>query len=367
MQYNWQRPDWPKFNYGTSDFEAVLHRFSEKIGRVDGMLAALPEDDQTEQALKLLVEEAIKTSEIEGEMLSRPDVMSSIRKNLGLSGVPRQVSDGRALGISELLVCVRQTFKEKLSQKVLFDWHRMLMSGNRGVQMGDWRTHAESMQVISGTFGSEAVHFEAPPSSVVPSEMRCFIEWFNATAPGGRLALGPAAVRAAIVHLYFESIHPFEDGNGRIGRALAEKALAQGIGRPVAFSLSRSIEANRKAYYEALKTAQRSTDVTAWVAWFADIALTAQIQAEGEIEFTMKKVKLFDRIQDTLNLRQRKALERMLKEGPNGFEGGMTTKKYMAITGASKPTATRDLRDLVGQDVFLSIGGGRSTHYDVVM
>jgi Fic family protein len=221
------------------------------------------------------------------------------------------------------------------------------------------------MQVVSGAVGHERVHFEAPPSSRIPEEMARFIRWFNDTAPGGSAEIRKAPVRSAVAHLYFESIHPFEDGNGRIGRALSEKALSQGLGRPALLSLSRVIEAQRKDYYGALKDGQQSNEITLWITWFVHLVLEAQIQAEEQIDFTLKKTRLFDRFRDQLNERQLKILRRILEEGPGGFEGGMSAKKYMTITGTSKATATRDLQDLADKGIFVPTGGGRSTHYKI--
>ena len=172
-------------------------------------------------------------------------------------------------------------------------------------------------------------------------------------------------MRSALAHLYFESIHPFEDGNGRMGRALSEKVLSQGLGRPALLSLSRAIEAKRSDYYDALKEGQQSNDVTSWITWFVNIILEAQAQAEELIDFTLRKTRLFDRVRDQLNDRQMQILRRMLEEGPDGFEGGMSAKKYMTITGASKATATRDLQELAEKDIFTPTGGGRSTHYQI--
>ena len=365
MKYNWQRDDWPSFQYDLGEMQDLLFRFAEKTGRVDGQLSALPESLQTETIVDLMVAEAIKSSEIEGEMLSRPDVMSSIKNNLGLNVEPTRVGDRRAEGIAELMVCVRNNFNRALSQKMLFEWHSMLMMGALRVKSGAWRTHSEPMLIVSGTIGDEQIHYEAPPSKQVPSEMKRLVRWFNSTASGAadEITFGP--VRSAIAHLYFESIHPFEDGNGRIGRALSEKVLSQGLGRPVLLSLSRSIAADRAGYYDALKQAQRSVDITGWIDWFVRMLLEAQEQAETEIEFTLKKTKLFERIGDLLNDRQLKVVRRMLKEGSSGFHGGMSAKKYMAIAKTTKPTATRDLQDLVKQDIFIPAGGGRSTHYQI--
>ncbi|MFO0774076.1 MAG: Fic family protein [Nitrospiraceae bacterium] len=364
MPYNWQQPGWPIFRYDLSSIEETLLKLAEKSGRASGLFTGLSAEAQLEATVEMMVVEALKTSEIEGELLSRKDVRSSIRKNLGLEkGAP--IGDKRAQGTAALMLAVRKTYEAPLSQAMLFEWHRLIMSGHRRTATEQWRTHTEPMQVVSGAIGHERVHFEAPPSARIPDEMARFIRWFNETAPNGSLAIRKAAVRSAIAHLYFESIHPFEDGNGRIGRALSEKALSQGLGRPVVLSLSRAIEANRRSYYDALKEGQQSNDITRWVAWFVTMTLEAQTQAEALIDFTLKKTQLFDRSSTLLNSRQARILRRMLDEGPDGFEGGMSTKKYMTIANTSKATATRDLQDLAEKKILVPIGGGRSTHYKI--
>lgn len=364
MLYNWQQADWPQFQYDLSGLEDVFLTFAEKTGQIAGLTKGLSQDEQIETAIELMATEALKTSAIEGELLSRRDVLSSIRRNLGIQN-EAQASDTRAIGIATLMTDIRQSFAEPLSQDKLFEWHRMIMAGHRRVQPGTWRTHTEPMQVISGPIGHETVHFEAPPSSIVPREIARFIDWFNDTGPDGSRPIKKALVRSAVTHLYFESIHPFEDGNGRVGRALSEKALSQGLGRPVLLSLSRAIEAKRNDYYNALEHAQQTNEITAWITWFATISLEAQVQTEEHIDFTLRKTRLFDRVKDQLNERQLQILRRMLEEGPKGFAGGMSAKKYMSMTGASKATATRDLQDLVEKDVFAPTGGGRSTHYRI--
>ncbi len=364
MTYNWQQPDWPEFRYDLFGIEEILFKLAEKAGRARGLLKGLAVDAQLEATIEMMVVEAIKTSAIEGELLSRKDVMSSMRRNLGLeAGNPS--GDKRAQGTAALMLAVRNSFTDPLSEETLFEWHRLIMSSHRHVAAGKWRAHAEPMQVVSGAVGHEQVHFEAPPSSRIPDEMARFIQWFNDTAPGGKMEIRKAAVRSALVHLYFESIHPFEDGNGRIGRALSEKVLSQGLGRPALLSLSRAIEAKRGNYYDALQEGQQSNEVTPWITWFVNIVLEAQTQAEELIDFTLKKTRLFDRFRDQLNDRQIQILRRMLEEGPDGFEGGMSAKKYMTITGTSKATATRDLQDLAEKQIFVPTGGGRSTHYQV--
>ena len=361
MRYNWQQKDWPNFQYQTDDVEDMLFDFAQRTGRISGVLEGLSKNEQTEAMVNLMVSEAIKTSEIEGEYLDRNDVMSSIKRNLGIQPNLPLTKDKRAEGVAELMLAVRNGFAEPLTSKVLFGWHAMLLKGNSTVQVGQWRTHEEPMQIVSGGMGREIVHFEAPPSKRVPDEMDGFIKWFNQS----RDVIKKPIIRAAIAHLFFESIHPFEDGNGRIGRAIAEKALSQTMARPVLFSLSKSIEGNKKAYYNALQRAQRSNEITDWINYFVQTVLDAQIDAEQEIELTLKKTKFFDRHKNELNDRQQKVVRRMLEEGHQGFEGGMNARKYVSLTGVSKATATRDLQDLVQKEIFKLIGGGRSTKYEV--
>ncbi len=365
MLYNWQQKDWLNFTYSLNEIEDKLFSFMERAGHVSGILKTLPADIQMEAVIDMMVAEAIKTSEIEGEYLSRKDVLSSIKKNLGLINLHEKIKDKKAAGIGELMTDVRNTFKEELSKEKLFAWHKMIMANSKDVEVAKWRTHKEPMQVISGAMGKQKIHFEAPPSAIVPKEMEQFIQWFNLTAPGGKKEIKKAPLRSAIAHLYFESIHPFEDGNGRIGRAIAEKALSQGIGRPVMLSLSRTIEANKKNYYAALEKAQQHNEITAWVNYFVQIILDAQIEAEVQIDFTLKKVKFFDRFKEQLNNRQHTVIKRMLEEGYKGFEGGMNAGKYVGITKTSKATATRDLQLLAEIGAFIASGGGRSTSYKV--
>jgi len=239
----------------------------------------------------------------------------------------------------------------------------MLMSGRQDLKdIGRYRTSSEPMQVFSGAIGSPKIHFEAPPSAKVPSQMKQFIAWFNRTAPGGTEPL-PALTRAGVAHLYLESIHPFEDGNGRIGRALAEKSLAQCLGRPSLIALAETILARRARFYAALEAANKSNEITEWLAWFAGTIIEAQRRTLALIEFLIDKTKLLDRIRGQLNDRQEKALLRMFREGPEGFEGGMSAGKYSTITGASPATTTRDLADLTEKGAFIREGGRRHARY----
>ncbi|HVE44641.1 MAG TPA: Fic family protein [Gammaproteobacteria bacterium] len=367
LKYNWQKSDWPAFRYDLSVINEALCAVSEKTGLISGKLTHLSEELRTETLISFLVEEAVKTSKIEGEYINRIDIRSSIKNKLGLNKIIIPVHDRRAKGIAELMIDVRNTFKEPLSEYKLYAWHEMLFGGflNPALQIGCWRTGDEPMEIISGYYGKKTMHYEAPPSEDVPKEMKRFIHWFNNTSPDKPEAIKFAPVRAAIAHLYFESIHPFEDGNGRIGRAIAEKALSQGFGYPAMLSLSRTIEANKKAYYSTLHSASQSNEITAWIQYFVDTILSAQISVEEQINFILKKSIFFDRYQNDLNERQIKVLRRMMHAGIKGFEGGMSAKKYMSITGISKATATRDLQHLLLINAFKQIGSGRSVRYEL--
>lgn len=365
MRYNWQQSDWPDFRYDLTVVSEDLLAFAAHSGRVEGLLEGLPDELELDAVLDIMIAEALQSSAIEGETLDREAVMSSIRNRLGLNLKPQPVKSRMADGAGELMVAVRSSFSESLSEEMLFSWHRMLLGGLDDLRVGDWRVGGDPMQVVSGRIDKPTVHFEAPPSTAVPHEMARYIAWFNRTAPTGEVPINSAPVRSAIAHLYFESIHPFEDGNGRLGRAISEKALSQNLGRPVVLSLSRTIEANRNAYYDALKAAQEGNEITGWIAWFVRTVLEAQLDAEAQIRFVVRKSKFFQRLEDQLNERQIKVLQRMLEAGPEGFQGGMNARKYVALTGSSKATATRDLQHLARMGAFTPIGAGRSTRYAI--
>ena len=218
------------------------------------------------------------------------------------------------------------------------------------------------MQVISGSIGSPKIHFEAPSSENVMNQMEEFIIWFNKTSPGGEIELSPL-IRASIAHLYFLCIHPFEDGNGRIGRAIVEKSLAQFMNQPTLISLSQVIQKKKKTYYEELERNNKEMNITQWIEYFSKTILEAQDQTYNLIDFLIKKSKLYNGIKGLLNLRQNKVIQRMFEEGPDGFEGGLSAKNYISITGTSKATATRDLQDLVIKKVLVVRGELKNTRY----
>ncbi|TDE17100.1 Fic family protein [Dyadobacter psychrotolerans] len=367
MRYNWELPDWPDFTYSLTGLESVLEAFLLETGEITGILKSLPEHVKQESIIETMLSEAIKTSQIEGEFLSRQDVMSSIRNNIGLSATPEPVHDRKSQGMGQLMVDIRGTYQQALTTNKLWQWHQMVMIDSVRIRAGQWRTGNEPMQILSGSIGKEKIHFQAPPSAQVEAEMDLFVTWFNQTAPQGNKPIKVAPVRAAIVHLYFESIHPFEDGNGRIGRALAEKALSQTAERPLLISLSKTIEADKQRYYAALEKAQKSNEISEWIRYFADVILNAQIESRQLINFTLQKTRFFDRHGSQMNPRQTKVIDKMMQAGKDGFEGGMSAKKYMSITKTSKATATRDLQQLLELGILSTEGGGRSVHYKLLL
>lgn len=366
MTWNWEQPDWPHFTWNQDRLALAEQQFLVGGGVLLGTVKHLGDEERNQLTVEAMSTEAMTTSEIEGEILDRASVQSSIQRQLGLAEDNRRVAP-REQGVAEMMVDLYRTFAAPLAEETLFRWHRMLMSGRTDVRdVGRYRTSEEPMQVVSGAIGAPRIHFEAPPSAQVPGEMKTFIDWFNRTAPGGSEAL-PALTRAGVAHLYFESIHPFEDGNGRIGRAIAEKSLAQSLGQPTLIVLAATILARRASYYNALEAASKENEVTDWLAWSAGVTIEAQRRTLALTEFLIEKAKLFDRLKGQLNDRQQKALLRMFKEGPEGFKGGLSAGKYVTITGSSAATATRDLVDLTEKGALVKTGELRHARYNLTV
>jgi Fic family protein len=364
MRWNWQKPDWPHFHWNAARIAPAEERFLLAAGTMVGAVKHVGEGEHARLVLETMSREAMTTSEIEGEVLDRASVQSSIQRQLGLAVDKRKVAPAEE-GVAEMMVDLYRFIQTPLSAAMLFRWHRSVTSGRHDLRdVGRYRRNQEPMQVVSGRIGAPKIHFEAPPASRVPAEMSRFIAWFNRTAPKGEAPL-PAPTRAGIAHLYFESIHPFEDGNGRIGRAIAEKALAQGTGRPAFTGLSAAILARRKSYYDALERANKKNEASDWLDWFAATALDAQRRTLALIEFLIAKTRLLDRLRGQLNDRQQKAFLRVLREGPEGFTGGLSAGKYSSITGASPATATRDLADLVEKGALVRTGERKHARYAV--
>lgn len=364
MEYNWQDPNWASFVYDASVIDSLLVDFVSELSEVKGMFNALSGDNQQDTILQFMISEAIKTSEIEGVFFSRQDIMSSVKKHLGISDNLVGVRDKRVLGISSLMVEVKKSYKKKFTESMLKSWHKILMEAYPYINAGKYRKGEEPMQVISGAFGKEIVHYEAPPSAKIPDEMKQFVKWYNnfKVKPDD---IKQTLIKTSICHLYFESIHPFEDGNGRIGRALAEKCVAQSLNMPILISLSSVIEKNKKGYYDALKKAQKKLEITEWVLYFSKLIVEAQRIAKQTVLFIVSKSKFIDKHKESINERQLKVLLKMFDFGISGFEGGMTTKKYISITKVSRATAIRDLQDLAEKNIFIPKGAGRNVKYEI--
>lgn len=362
MRWNWQNKDWPEFEYDPEDFSDYETEFLQKSGVILGSLKHITQDDKDTLKVNLMSDEAFKTSEIEGEILNRDSLQSSIRKQFGLQADYRKIPPAEQ-GVAEMMVDLYKNFQTELDHDILFNWHSMLMNGRRDLhEIGAYRTHSEPMQVVSGSIDRPTVHYEAPHSDDVLEEMDHFIMWFNRTGPRASDEI-PSLLRSGIAHLYFESIHPFEDGNGRIGRAISEKALSQKLERPTLVAISTSIEANKKTYYEALHRASRSLKITNWLHYFCQMALDAQSRTQSMIDFLIEKGKFYQTYAKQLNDRQAKVVERVFKEGHTGFKGGLSAKNYLSITGTTRATATRDLQDLVEKGAFTKTGERKYTRY----
>lgn len=355
MLWNWQQKNWPDWRFDAESLVAMEQRFLLGAGRLSGSWEHLTREDKDRIQISLLIDEALKTSLIEGEILDRSSVRSSIRQQFGLPGTVQ--SRPAESGIAELMVACFEHFGQPLTDQTLFEWHQLVCRGANDIgPVGKYRTGHDVMQVVSGPMQKRVVHFEAPPSQIVKREMQIFIEWFEAC----RL---PALTKAGLAHLYFVSIHPFEDGNGRIARALSEKCLAQAIGQPSLLALSRQIEMDRKLYYVNIEANNKGMDITSWIAWFAGTVLKAQDYSIAIIDHLIAKTKLFDALRGQLNLRQERALIRMFDAGPDGFEGGLSARNYITIADTTTATATRDLFDLVKKGALSRTGTLKSTRY----
>ncbi len=357
MTWNWQKSDWPHFRWDKAALEELEARFLHQSGILLGTLKHMNDEQKQGLTIELISTEAMKTSEIEGELLNRESVQSSIRRNFGLAPTQTKTSPAEQ-GIADMMIDLYQNFDHALSHEALHAWHKMLTMGRRDLRdIGTYRTHEEPMQVVSNSLHEPEVHFEAPPSAQMNAEMDQFIDWFNHS---NKL---PALTRCGLAHLYFVCIHPYEDGNGRIGRAIAEKALSQTLKQPTLLALSQTIQKNRKAYYRHLEINNKELTVTDWLVYFAQTILEAQETSQTLIEFLLAKTRLYDRLRDQLNPRQAKAIARMFREGPDGFTGGLSAENYITITDTTRATATRDLKDLVEKGALKRTGELRYTRY----
>jgi Fic family protein len=361
MKWIWQQKDWPLFAYNAQKLMLFENKFHKNSGLIVGSVVHLEEKDVEQLKIELLTQEALSTSVIEGEILKRESVQSSIRKHFGLKTDNRKVQANEA-GIAEMMVDVYVNYNKPLTHQKLFLWHKMLTNGRRDLEViGNYRKHKEPMQIISGNLSAPKLFYEAPPSKVVKAEMTKFINWYNAQIKATEGL--PVLIFAGIVHLYFEIIHPFEDGNGRIGRALVEKAISQKLQTPALNSFAKIIESNKKEYYAALQTSSFNVDIDKWLLYFCNTLLKSQQYSIDLVSFMIAKTKFFNKFKDTINERQLKVLLRIFEEGIEGFKGGLSAANYKKISNASSATATRDLQELVNLKALTKTGELKHTRY----
>jgi Fic family protein len=361
----YEQKDWPNFIWDDKALASLLAEARHRQGRLLGKMEMLGFHLRQEASLNILTTDVVTSSAIEGENLDTDEVRSSIARKLGIP-LQNDKPVGRDVeGIVEMMLDATQKFNQALIAERLFDWHAALFptgrSGMHRITVGAWRPkEAGPMQVVSGPIGHETVHYEAPEASKVDAEMTKLLSWFETG-----LKLDPV-LKAGIVHLWFVTIHPFEDGNGRIARAIADMALARADGTSRRFySMSRQIEQERKAYYTQLERQQKgSVDITPWLSWFLNCFSRAVVNAEDTLSSILFKAELWNRINpDPVNERQRHIINRML----DNFKGHMTTSKYAKFTKCSSDTALRDMRELIARHILIqNPGGGRSTSYRLI-
>lgn len=368
-RFIWQRPEWPRFVMREAELVAPLRNARVAQGRVTGKAQALGLEGVGSAVGEIWAAEALATAAIEGERLELAAVRSSVARRLGLPAPARARHARDVEGLLDMMQDAVARHAEPLTQERLFAWQAALFptgrSGLAKIRTGGWRTGAEPMRIVSGPVGREKVHYEAPPARAVARLMRQFLRWFGDARDGT-----DALVRAAIAHLWFETIHPFEDGNGRVGRAIVDLALAREAGTSVPlFRMSSRLSASRKRYYEELERAQRGTlDATGWAGWFIGEFAAACRDSEDTIDRSLVKARFWARLTDvTLSDRQRKVVNVLLDAGPDGFEGGLSAGKYQNLTSTSRQTASRDLADLVENGVLEVTGQLKGTRYHVAV
>ena len=359
----WQHPNWPNFTFDPSAFPRRVEAFHRAAERLSGRVEALPNAYQADAQIALMLSEVIATSAIEGENLDRDSVRSSLLRHFGVV-VSTHRHDDRAAGATELIIDVRRNWHRPLSHERLGHWQSLVVVDRPAstIMRGAYRNHPEPMQIVSGRYAGRprTVHYEAPPAADVPAEMERFLDWYN----GSLNLAGP--VRAAVAHVWFEKVHPFEDGNGRVGRAISDHALSQSLGRPTLACLATAIDADRDGYYDALEAVGRGNlDLGAFLDYFTAAIVRAQEIALAEVGFVLDQTRFRDRYGDRLNERQRKVIARVFAEGRAGFAGGLSAKNYVSIAKCSPATATRDLAALRDMGALVSHGRGRGLRYAI--
>ncbi|MBM5811753.1 MAG: Fic family protein [Gammaproteobacteria bacterium] len=367
----WTSPAWPSLTYDLERLAGPLGRARAEGGRLYGMAAAIGAHELALVQRDVWSGEAVATAAIEGETFDLASVRSSVARRLGINpefvaAIPRNVE-----GLLDVMESAAAEWDSDLTEERLCRWHASLFPAGgtalRSMETGRYRSHADPMQIVSGPIGREVVHYEAPPSAAVRAEMHNFLDWFNRT----RATPLDGILRAGLAHLWFETIHPFEDGNGRIGRAVVDMALAQDARLPTRLHcVSAELRRRQVAYYEALNQARRgTTDVTAWLEWFTNVFADSCQASAALINEALVRARFWaEHKHFALNARQRKVVNTMLEAGPGRFEGGVTQRKYVSMTGASPATSSRDITDLVSKGILvLGNAAGRSTYYNLAI
>ena len=363
-QYIWQAKDWPNWRYDLQTLAAPLVNVSHTQGLLLGRLADVGALSRNHASLAALTDDVVKTSAIEGESLDIASVRSSIARRLGVDIGALAPVDRHVEGVVDMVLDATTHYSEPLTAKRLFGWHAALFptghSGLRRIRAGAWRDDAKGpMQVVSGPVHREKVHYQAPPANRLKTELKRFFDWANGDSGE------PVLIKAGLAHLWFVTLHPFDDGNGRIARAIGDLFLARADGSPQRFySLSAQIQRSRRDYYDVLERTQKGTlDVTEWLTWFLDTLAQAIVDAQTSLDGVLRKARFWHRSAGTpMNERQAKLLNRLL----HGFEGTLTSRKWAAIAKCSPDTALRDITELMGRGILRKMSaGGRSTAYEL--
>jgi len=364
----WQQPHWPHFDWQAEPLAPLLRACTQAQGRLLGMLGAVSSDTEAQSSLDALLQNIVTSSAIEGEQLNVSSVRSSLARRLGINEEGRTTV--RSEGLAQLLLDATGEHQQPLDLQRLYTWHRWLFPSDdnpltRPLRIGTLRGD-EPMQVVSGRLDRPTVHFEAPPRAGLEEQLAEFLAWFENSRSDASL---DPLLRAGIAHFWFVTLHPFDDGNGRLTRALTDLALAQGEQQAIRFyALSASILDDRAGYYRILETSQKGTlDITAWLQWFLGTLLTSLEQALARIDRVLAKARFWQTHRtQALSAEQIKVLNRLLDGGERGFENGISAAQYQAVAKVSKATATRHLGDLVEKGCIVKLpGGGRSTRYQV--
>ncbi len=362
----WQQKEYPNFYYDKEKFESLFLDIRYEQGLLDGIYRSIKGDDLLQTQVEILTEDALNTSAIEGVSLSRDSVRSSIMNRFGLEYELKDSSNRLTDGVINILLDATNHYEKEITLERIFGWQHALfpygISSHQHINIASFRGDGD-MQIVSGAIGKEKVHYIAPKRKDLEAQMIQFLKWINDDSD-------LSIVKAAVAHLWFVIIHPLDDGNGRIARALSDLVLARDASQTLKlYSVSQSIRNNRKAYYDVLQeTTSGNLDITAWISWFLQMMLEALKEAQVSIHYITEKMHFWDRHRETvLNEKQIKVLNKLLDMGKGNFQGGLNTRKYAGMTKSSKPTASRDIKDLLEKGCLKQILGtaGRSSSYEL--